>query len=384
MIVIRPGSHVHRLITILAVTGEYPTSALHLLGNEKSIKKYVHMLESVQLFLNEITGEELRCRLITISGTGAGRTIRFHKSGLPVLNWIHPNALEFYLSAYYNHRFPGNEVTKDRNHRRAEAVAMCARAGIEFRPYLLPNLQNSGICRVVPAGASYYDSKDVKRIVKLELSKTAYTRMTGVLFTPGEAKVVYNLRNSMMKWNGDSEIKTRISITDIARMNARVQEVYAAVMFGWSYEVAMSMMERDAEMKRPLRFDTAYRQVHFIPQTEMGIRQLRMLLLPEWREKMLGVMFDDETRSYERGMFEYDAYVDGVYILTHFDGDLARLIRFREAMSDKTLLAKSQILCFEEQVPLLRECLPKQTIIRVLDMELLEEALGIQGQGGVI
>lgn len=261
---------------------------------------------------------------------------------------------------------------------------MCARAGIEFRPYLLPNLQNSGICRVVPAGASYYDSKDVKRIVKLELSKTAYTRMTGVLFTPGEAKVVYNLRNSMMKWNGDSEIKTRISITDIARMNARVQEVYAAVMFGRSYEVAMSMMERDAEMKRPLRFDTAYRQVHFIPQTEMGIRQLRMLLLPEWREKMLGVMFDDETRSYERGMFEYDAYVDGVYILTHFDGDLARLIRFREAMSDKTLLAKSQILCFEEQVPLLRECLPKQTIIRVLDMELLEEALGIQGQGGVI
>ena len=261
---------------------------------------------------------------------------------------------------------------------------MCARAGIEFRPYLLPNLQNSGICRVVPAGASYYDSKDVKRIVKLELSKTAYTRMTGVLFTPGEAKVVYNLRNSMMKWNGDSEIKTRISITDIARMNAHVQEVYAAVMFGRSYDVAMSMMERDAEMKRPLRFDAAYRQVHFIPQTEMGIRQLRMLLLPEWREKMLGVMFDDETRSYERGMFEYDAYVDGVYILTHFDGDLARLIRFREAMSDKTLLAKSQILCFEEQVPFLRECLPKQTVIRVLDMELLEEALGIQGQGGVI
>lgn len=261
---------------------------------------------------------------------------------------------------------------------------MCARAGIEFRPYLLPRLQNDSIQRVVPDGPAYYGSREIKQIGEFELSKTAYTRMTGVLFTPGEAKVVYNLRNSMMKWNGDSEIKTRISITDIARMNARVQEVYAAVMFGRSYDVAMSMMERDAEMKRPLRFDTAYRQVHFIPQTEMGIRQLRLLLLPEWREKMLGVMFADETRSYERGMFEYDAYVDGVYILTHFDGDLARLIRFREAMSDKTLLAKSQILCFEEQVPFLRECLPKQTIIRVLDMQLLEEALGLQGQGGVI
>ena len=384
MIVIRPGSHVHRLITILAVTGEFPVSALHLLGNERVVKAYVHALDSVQLLRNDVTGEERKCRLITVSGRAAGKTVRFHKSGLAILNWIHPNALEHYLSAYYNHRFPGNEAAKDRNHRRAEAVAMCARAGIEVRPYLLPRLQNDSLQRVVPDGPAYYGSKEIKQVAEFELSKTAYTRLTGVLFSPGEVRAVYNLRDAVMKWNGNSEMKTQRSITDIARMNARVQEVYAAVMFGWSYDVAMRMLVEDAGMNRPLRFDSVYQRVHFIPQTETGIRQLRLLLLPDWRERLLSVVFDDDTRSYDTGGFEYDAFVDGVYILTFFDGDLGRLIRFRQAADNMDPDVSVEVLCFQEQVPFMREYLPKRVIIRVLDMALLEEALGIQEVRGII
>lgn len=374
----------HRLITILGVTGEFPTSALHLIGNERVVKAYVHALESNQVFRNDITGEEMRCRLITISGKAAGKTIRFHRSGLPILNWIHPDALGSYLSGYRHHHFSGDEFHKDRNHRRAEAVAMCARAGIEFRPYLLPKLQNTEIRRVVPDMLSYYGSRDIKQIADYEINKTAFTRLTGLLFSPGDVRTVYNLRNSLMRWNGNSELKTRLAMTDIARMNAGAEDVYDAVMFGHDYDIALRMLEQDAAMKKQWRFDSVYRHIHFIPQTEMGIRQLRMLLLPNWRERMLNAIYEDEFRSHDLGSFEYDAIVDGEYYLAIFDGDLARLIRFREAVKEYSDAPHTVVLCFQEQLPLLREYLPKWVSIRILDMEVLEEALGIHDLGGVI
>ncbi len=384
MIVIRPGSHVHRLITILGVTGEFPTSALQLIGNERVVKAYVHALNSIQLIRNDITGEEINCRLLTISGKAAGKTIRFHRSGLPVLNWIHPNALTVYLAANYNHRFPGNETTKDRNHRKAEAVAMCARAGIEFRPYMLPKLQKTEMRKVVTNTPSYFGSKDIKQLAEYELKKTAFTRLTGLIFSPGEAKVVYNVRNSLMKWNGKAEEKTRLTMTEIAQMNARVEDVNNAVMFGRDYDIAMRLLEWNATIKKQWRFDSVYRHVHFIPQTELGIRQLQTLLLPNWREQLLNATFEDDSRSYDRGSFEYDACVDGVYYLPLFDGDLARLIRFREATKEFSEGPHTAVLCFKEQLQFLREYLPKWVTIRILDMGVLEEALGIQDQGGVI
>ena len=384
MIVIRPGSHVHRLITILGVTGEFPTSALHLIGNERVVKAYVHALESIQVLRNDITGEEARCRLITISGKAAGKTIRFHKSGLPILNWIHPKALELYLAEFRNHRFSGDDVHKDRNHRKAEVVAMCARAGIEFRPYMLPDLQKEGIRKVVPDKPSYYGSKDIKQIADYEINKTAYARPTGMLFSPGEARAVYNLRNMLMKWNGKSEEKIRLAMTDIARLNARLEQVYDAVMFGRDYDVAIRLLEGDAKLKKQERFDSVYRHVHFIPQTEFGIQQLRTLLIPNWREQILNATFEDETRSYDRGSFEFDACVDGVYYLAFFDGDLARLIRFKEAAKEFSDGPRTVVLCFPQQLKFLREYLPRWVALRILDMEELEDALGIREQGGVI
>ena len=76
--------------------------------------------------------------------------------------------------------------------------------------------------------------------------------------------------------------------------------------------------------------------------------------------------------------------MDGEYYLAIFDGDLARLIRFREAVKEYSDAPYTVVLCFQEQLPLLREYLPKWVSIRILDMEVLEEALGIHDLGGVI
>lgn len=382
MIFFQPGSHAYRLITVLAVSGEFPTSGLHLFGSDRVMKALVHNIATMQDVRNMNTGEELRCRLISISGKGGGKTIRLHRSALPILNWIHPQALESYLSAFYNHRFPGDTVHKDRNHRTAEVIAMCLGAGVEFRPYMIPELQNRKIQRTVSDEPALYCSRDIKRVGGDDKKKIAYSRLVGVLFARGNCFAVYNMRNAFMKWDGRREFKVAHSLMEITRLNADVDAVRDAVLFGKTYDIALRMLDDSDETKRTeFRFDNTYYQTHFIPQTEDGVRQLRLLMLPNWREKLLSVLFDDETRSYNHGRFEYDAIIDGEYVLSFLDSDIARLARFKQAAKDKSDL---QVLCFPHQVEFLQQYLPKHVGIRELAMDVLEEALGIRNPGGVV
>ena len=62
---------------------------------------------------------------------------------------------------------------------------MCMRAGIEARPFLLPELQNEAFVHVIPSEAVMYPSKDLKRLSEDEMSKTSFTRMVGALFACG-------------------------------------------------------------------------------------------------------------------------------------------------------------------------------------------------------
>lgn len=80
------------------------------------------------------------------------------------------------------------------------------------------------------------------------------------------------------------------------------------------------------------RFDAVYRHIHVVTMDENGVRLLQLLSVPDWNEQLLDLLFDPEQRSYNKGQFEYDTCIDGVYILSHLDGDIARLIRFRDAL----------------------------------------------------
>lgn len=116
-----------------------------------------------------------------------------------------------------------------------------------------------------------------------------------------------------------------------------------------------TLLESDRSKRTEFRFDIVYRNIYFIPMDESGIRQLHILSVPDWKEKLLDLLFEPDIRSYDRGLFEYDACVNGVYVLSHLDGDLARLVRFREAIENQK--GKFEVLCFPHQMHFLREYL---------------------------
>ena len=133
-------------------------------------------------------------------------------------------------------------------------------------------------------------------------------------------------------------------------------------------------MESDRCSKNGFRFDRIYPHIIFIPQTDSGIRRLSLMAIPDWREQLLNIVFDRDCRSYGRGAFEYDAFVDGKYIYSHLDGDIARLIRFRDAWEDMRH-DNCEILCYPEQVAYLREYLGRGVAIVTIRPEQIEAAM---------
>ena len=380
MVHFRPGSQAWQLITLLSVVGEFPFGSLSLLGSERVYKALVSRLTAVQTFRHFQSGAEITCKLLTVSGKGASKTIRLYKGALPILDWVHPGAYGYYMEAFWNHRFPGDAAHRERNHRVAETAAICMRAGIEPRPYLLPRLQNETRLSVMSSQVALYLAKDLKRIGQTEMNKTMFTRMTGVIFSSGSCYAVYNTREAVMKWSGMGEFKALHSLTEIVRLNAGISQVNAAVLFGQSEEVALkTLLESDRSRRMDFRFDSIYAHIYFVPMDANGVRQLRILTSPDWNARLLDLLFEPEARSYGRGLFEYDACVDGVYVLSHLDGDLARLIRFREAIECQT--GSFEVLCFPYQAGFLRVYIGQLAGIKTIGMELVEAELCPERRG---
>lgn len=369
MINIVPGSHADRLIRLLALTGEFPYCSLRMVGNERQLRKLVHEMTAPQEYRNPSTGEKKTVRLLSLSGKGAERTIRFYRRAFPILEWV--GCLESYLARTHGHRFSGDAAHRERNHRVAESVAMMIRAEVECRPESLPRLQIQRIHPVIPERPVFYSSTDLKNAGENEANKTMYTRLTGALFAGRNCYSVYNSRDRAMKWNGMGEFKARQWVTELARLNSTVYSVDEAILLFQSDQSAIQTI-LGTENSREFRFDAVYPHVYFVPMDDWGIRQLRIMTLPDWKEWELDILFNPEDRTGNLGRFESDAFVDGRYVFSFLDGDLARLIRLREgAPKEETI----ELICYPHQVPLVRALFESAVSLRTVELDQVEEDL---------
>jgi len=386
MVTVKAGSHVHQLLQLLAIAGEFPASSLHLLGNERVLKALVHRLESVQDVRFSLKGQTYHTKVLQVSGYRNMRTVRLSKGALPLLEGLHQEALAYYMNAFQQHSFSGSVHHIGRNHRVGEAIALAMIAGLEVQPYALPKLHHGFIEKQEFPGPSFYIARDIKGNEFDNADKTMFTRIVGAVFSPGGCYAIYNTRNAVMKWSGNGEFKAAHYLSELARCNydtdglPRIRygsyEVESALLLGNDPGVALqTILESDKNKRKSSRVDSIYPRVHFIPLNSDGIRLLCILTLPDWKERVLDALFESECRSRPGyGFMEYDACVNGVYVLSHLDSDLARLIRFREGLRLETDTGRQfEVVCYPWQAEFLRTYLEGCARLRIIKMETLVE-----------
>lgn len=162
MIYFSPGSHISRFISFLALVGEYPTSSLDLLGSQRELSRLIDKLSVKQLIRNTATGDSIERRILLIRGKGASRTVRLSTFALPLLDWL--GIRDSYISRFGAGSLSGNQLHIERNHRVAETAAMLLRAGIECRPWMLPELQLSERKLITDHTMAFF-ARDIKQII---------------------------------------------------------------------------------------------------------------------------------------------------------------------------------------------------------------------------
>lgn len=377
MIFIRDGTRVYRLLMLLACVGEFPMDSVPLLGNQRIWKRLIRQLGKFQDFAFLDGKGRLRAQLLSVSGKGKKRTIRLHKSMLPILEWVEPDAYEYYRENFDDHHFSGDVTHVSRNHRVAEVVAMCQAAGILVFPWEKPDLHNRDVRLQQVDQPICYLSREIKCFFdEEELKKTQFTRLAGAIVYPHGIYPVYNTRQEAMLWRGSGEEKVQILLADIFRDYGFRKDWKHAILFGMDSRVAAHTLQ-SAFARRHLRerLDKIYPHVHFIPLNGDGVKMLQLLTIDNWNERLRKALYADATPSPYSKAPEHDVSSEGTYYLSHLDGDLCRLILFRRSL--RTQPRASYVLdCYPFQITYVREYLgdyydQDNLEVRLLDLDAL-------------
>lgn len=368
MIHIRAGSPAQKLISLLSVCGEYPLCALSLLGDARWYRETVRRLTTAETV--RIGGENLRGKLLTLNGRGQDRSVRLSSGAIPILTWI--GAWDFYRDTQWVHKFPGG-AHRDRRLRCGEAIGMSMEAGIECRPYRLPNITEAA----QSDEPAFYCSTELKRAGGNEIRKLGYSRAVGALLTSDRIHAVYNTRGAVMKWLGRGEVRMR---DDLAVLG-QGRQADSCILFGRDEAQILKTFQEATDLRvRDFRMDAVYTRIYAVPLNRDGVRLLRLLVQPRFGERLLNLLFPPETRSYHRGVFPYDARIGEVYVQSFLNADICALNRFRQGMERYEGIY--EIVCYPHQVSFLQAWLGKGVRLRVLPLDAVETAIGI-GKGVV-
>lgn len=373
MLHVTPGSHAYKIIMLLLITGEFPFRSLGLLGNERMTKATAVRMTKVHEIRVKDQEKIYRCKLITISGKSTLKTMRLCRSSFEMIATVMPELLNSYMVETYGHRFHGQNRIIERNHRIAEVQLVCMRAGIECRPHILPVLQKQERRVLSFDDPAFFTSRSIKRVGVDEMNKTKYIRMVGAIFSRAGLYEIYNTRSEVLKWYGQGEDKIIQTMTDICRYNFQIPDSHRAIIMGQSYEAALQMLRRFESGDKYVQLDyLGYMSMHYLPMDSGGIQMLQIMMIPDWQHRLIRLIFEEQNIPAVK-QFEYDAQIDGAYVLSFLDGDLLKLASFHKTVVQQNL--RWEVACFDTQVSFLHKYLGDNAIINSVPLELIHDHL---------
>lgn len=365
MIIFNETTKAYQLVSLLCVVGEFPMKSVHLLGNEVWYKRLIKEMSTKQTYHNSITGEKHTCTALSIC-KNEYPSVRLKKAALPLMEWV--GGAKHWEEAWGKHSWSGCSTTIERNHRVAEVVAMMDGAGLEYRPWKQTLLQIDTRNKDNVKKVSYYTSKVFKQNRDGEIRQTGFARFTGAMVGPTESMLVYNTRKSVMKWGGKGESKARSNVHRYTKLNTQSGDIRKMILLSSDFETAMATIlqtEKDEatekfkqKRKRKQSYVThtsmtgMYRTIYYVPLNEFGSKMLKMLSIPDSREKALSLFYNEEELSHGEGSLIFDAYRNGRYVLSYLDGDVVRLKLFKESIERQRERGENlyyAVLCFPEQ-----------------------------------
>lgn len=357
MIRFKENSYALKIIIKTALAGEFPFKALNMIGDKVMIQRTLRRLR-----------EE---KYVTVNGSGDAKTIRLTTKALGVLRDYNESYYKHYMSVTDNHHFRGGRYRSNnvgarqtsRRHRLAEVMAFLDLLDVSLWPEDKPVLSlDEREERISSSDYVFYTSREMKNTDRRQRYKTEFTRILGTLFCPGGVYSIYNTNKGRIKWNNQGEQKAQVLVQDIAYMNCDSDfdmdmASSSSVVFGKNMNVMLEILQppngrRDANGFELLSFHNTYDNIYYITLDKNGLIQFNIMLEKNWKERLKNIIFPTSMLAYDTSKISIDCDVyspdEHLFVLMFFDGNLARLKRFKESVYGDDI-NNFQVLCFPWQ-----------------------------------
>lgn len=356
----------YMLLELIAVSGELPANQLRRLSGGDSYKLNVIRILKTQKLLRTYYRDGLR---------GYRLTAQAKKSLLAV----NPHRFSFALTGSAETNLVKSEITRRlRLHRVAETTVTMMNAGVQIhrdeKPDIFSPCRDESTRLSIQAPA-FYNSREVKEMGTVFV-KIRGARSVGVLLTPADLFVVYNLGNSLMKWEYKSEMRTKALMKTVL-CRERLPQQYPpdsvqGLIFGNSMSLAYDIL-KEAGSKQYFILDGNYEHFYYLTNDRRGERLLSLLCSRTMTERLEDILYADLYESETVSDLESDA-VDrnGNPVLLSFFCDLPRIKRFDTALQ---LQNKSgTLICFDFQREALERYCSKQITFQTIDFQKWERS----------
>lgn len=356
------------LLTLTALSGEFPTAQVNRLPGSDSYKAFAVK----RLKREKLIRTYYRDRL---------RGLRLTSTAKRLLLAQAPDCFSSLLSGDTATNAPKyNTPHRLRLHRMAEVLVTMRNTGISSFPWekpavfqpTPPDTDSPIVCPV------YYCSREVKEIGP-QAAQIRGSRATGLLFTEGGIFVVYNTGSGQMKWEYKAELRLKALLqTEVCqcRLPKRFQSAdLRALVFGDGMEpLELFMGAGDSKTKNYFVLDGSYEHFYYLTNDRRGEFGLRLLCKPELRAALDEVLSEDLADGRPDWSVENDAFDgQGDPVLFAYLCDMPRIRRFDTALDLYGLMGT--LICFDFQLETLRRVCGPRVRFQSIDFEALERSV---------
>ena len=355
------------LLTLVALSGEFPTNLVNSLPSTKAYRQKVIKRLKKQMLIYAYSQNGLRGLRLTADAKSLLSADRPERFASLFTGDTVTNAPKYSVP----HRL--------RLHRMAEVLVTMHNAGVSVFPWEKtavfqpsPPLGHTHITQ--PA---YYSSREVKEVGP-QSSIIRGSRSTGVLLSDGGIFIAYNTGPFQMKWEYKAEMRIKFLLqTEVCRQRLPAQFMDVgvdAVVFGTDMELLGALMGvGDGLSHNNFVLDGGFEHFYFFPGDHKGNALVRLLCNGELRVSLDTLLLSGLHPPNPGLPMENDGLEGDTPVLFGYLCDMPRLRRFDNALSIHE--KDGIVICFDFQEEAYRRCLGPRIQLQCLDLEAVERSV---------